>query len=147
MQQIKPEHQGIGVILNPHFWWLKTFNSLSPLCTQTEPEMVQPSISSQGSNSSIQVSWNKPPGNVDNYTVFLEPEGREMKTMNTSVTFDGLSAGRNYSARVVTHSGTRNSSSTFVSNATCKSQTCCFCKEFLIGKSPFFTAPSVPTAM
>lgn len=85
--------------------------------------MVQPSISSQGSNSSIQVSWNKPPGNVDIYTVFLEPEGREMKTMNTSVTFDGLSAGRNYSARVVTHSGPRNSSSTFVSNATCKSQT------------------------
>lgn len=85
--------------------------------------MVQPRISSQGSNSSAQVSWNKPPGNVDHYTVFLEPGGREMKTTDTFVIFDGLSAGRIYSAKVVAHSGTRNSSSAEVSSATCKSQT------------------------
>lgn len=131
-----------GGILNPHVRWLKTFNSLSRFCTQTEPEIVQPSISSQGSNSSIQVSWDKPPGNVDNYTVFLEPGGREMETMATSVTFDGLSAGRIYSAKVVAHSGPRNSSSTDVCNATSKSQTYFYCEEFLTSKSPFFTAPS-----
>lgn len=98
-----------------------------PLCTQTEPEMVQPSISSEGSNSSIQVSWNKPSGNVEYYTVILKPQLSSQEitktTMDTNATFDGLSAGRNYLARVVTHSGFRSSSSTSVSNATCKSQT------------------------
>lgn len=90
--------------------------------------MVQPTISSQGSNSSIQVSWNKPSGNVEYYAVFLElqslPQQQSQNiTMGTTVKFDGLSAGRIYSARVVTHSGPRSSPSTYVSNATCESQT------------------------
>lgn len=89
--------------------------------------MVQPSISSQGSNSSIQVSWTKPSGNVEFYTVFLKPQlssqESHITTNSTFVTFDGLSAGRIYSAAVVTRSGPRNSTFTYVSNATCKSPT------------------------
>lgn len=100
-------------------------NPLFLLRTLTEPETVQPSISSQGSNSSILVSWSKPPGNVEYYTVHLNstspPEERVLSTANTSCLFESLSAGRLYSARVTTYSGPVNASSGFVSNATCKS--------------------------
>lgn len=114
--------------------------------------MVQPTISSQGSNSSIQVSWNKPSGNVEYYAVFLElqlsPQQSQNITMGTTVKFDGLSAGRIYSARVVTHSGPRSSASTYVSNATCESQTFfVFTKIFNHQRSAYFTEPSVTAAM
>ncbi|XP_069577895.1 receptor-type tyrosine-protein phosphatase eta-like [Brachyistius frenatus] len=86
----------------------------------TKPEKVQPSISSQGSNSSVLVSWTKPPGNVEWYKVHLQPNHREVKLNSTSTFFlcEGLSAGRLYSAVVITCSGPFNASSETITNAT-----------------------------
>lgn len=104
--------------------WLKSYFFL---CTLTEPETVQPSISSNGSNSSLLVSWTAPPGNTGHYRVHLNStfpqEDQERIIANTTniYLFENLSAGRLYSARVTTCSGSNNASSGFVYNATCKS--------------------------
>lgn len=86
--------------------------------------MVQPSISSQGSNNSILVSWPKPPGKVEYYMVYLGNIStdlqRQIETTNISVLFGSLSAGRVYFARVIAHSGPFNVSSEEIDNATCK---------------------------
>ncbi|KAL7403339.1 hypothetical protein ABVT39_027926 [Epinephelus coioides] len=94
-------------------------------CTSqyTKPEAVQPSISSQGSNSSILVSWAKPFGNVEHYKVYLNnsftsPEEEKLNSTITSFLFDSLLAGRLYTAVVFTNSGPFNASSEFVTNAT-----------------------------
>ncbi|XP_070827425.1 receptor-type tyrosine-protein phosphatase eta-like [Chaetodon trifascialis] len=90
-------------------------------CTSqyTKPETVQPSISSQGSNSSILVSWTKPPGNVDGYWIHLNTsEPISVRDGNNSWLFENLSAGRLYTAMVTTYSGPFNASSGFMSNAT-----------------------------
>ncbi|KAM6925928.1 receptor-type tyrosine-protein phosphatase eta-like [Lycodopsis pacificus] len=94
-------------------------------CTSqyTEPEAVQPSISSWGSNSSIQVSWNEPLGKVEHYKVYLNStstasEGVMLDSTNTSFLFHDLSAGRVYTAVVTTFSGPFNASSGFITNAT-----------------------------
>ncbi|XP_078024164.1 receptor-type tyrosine-protein phosphatase eta isoform X8 [Epinephelus lanceolatus] len=94
-------------------------------CTSqyTKPEAVQPSISSQGSNSSIRVSWAKPFGNVEHYKVYLNssftsPEEEKLDSTNTSFLFDSLLAGRLYTAVVITNSGPFNASSEFVTSAT-----------------------------
>lgn len=96
-----------------------------PPCTLTVPETVQPSVSSQGSNSSLLVSWSKPPGNVAYYTVHINStttvDERVISPTNASFLFENLSPGIIYSARVTTNSGFSNASSGFVSNATCKS--------------------------
>nr|XP_046249269.1 receptor-type tyrosine-protein phosphatase beta-like isoform X6 [Scatophagus argus] len=88
----------------------------------TQPETVQPNISSQGSNNSILVSWTKPPGKVEYYQVRLNsssrPEEQVVNTNNTHWQFESLSAGRLYSARVITYSGPVNASSKVVTNAT-----------------------------
>ncbi|XP_049928086.1 receptor-type tyrosine-protein phosphatase eta isoform X2 [Epinephelus moara] len=93
-------------------------------CTSqyTKPEAVQPSISSQGSNSSILVSWPKPFGNVEHYKVYLNntftsPEEEKLDSTITFL-FDNLLAGRLYTAVVFTNSGPFNASSEFVTNAT-----------------------------
>ncbi|XP_068169430.1 receptor-type tyrosine-protein phosphatase eta-like [Antennarius striatus] len=89
----------------------------------TKPEMVKPSISSLGSNDSIWVSWNKPPGKVEYYKVHLNNSASMLQekraiTNKTSWLFESLSAGKLYSAMVTTYSGPVSSSSGFVSNAT-----------------------------
>ncbi|XP_029290476.1 receptor-type tyrosine-protein phosphatase eta-like isoform X3 [Cottoperca gobio] len=89
----------------------------------TKPETVQPSISNQGSNSSILVSWTTPPGKVENYKVYLNNistalEEVELDSKNTSFLFEDVSAGRLYTAVVTTFSGPFNASSGVVKNAT-----------------------------
>lgn len=95
------------------------------LRTLTEPEAVQPRVSSQGSNSSVLVSWTKPPGRVESYKVDLNrtPSVFELDCTNTSCLFRDLSAGRLYTAVVTTCSGPFNASSEFITNATCKYNT------------------------
>lgn len=91
---------------------------------------MQPSISSQESNNSVLVSWTKPPGKVENYTVFLknifttEVTEEVLDFSNTSFLFANLSAGMLYRAKVTTFCGPFNASSGFVTNATCKYETC-----------------------
>ncbi|XP_078113681.1 receptor-type tyrosine-protein phosphatase eta-like isoform X1 [Sander vitreus] len=89
-------------------------------CTSqyTKPEAVQPRISSRGSNSSILVSWTKPPGKVERYTVYLNSNSTFLNSTSTSFLFDNLSAGRFYTAMVTTYSGPFNASSEFITNAT-----------------------------
>nr|XP_033940757.1 receptor-type tyrosine-protein phosphatase eta isoform X3 [Pseudochaenichthys georgianus] len=95
-------------------------------CTSqyTKPEAVQPSISSQESNNSVLVSWTKPPGKVENYTVFLknifttEVTEEVLDFSNTSFLFANLSAGMLYRAKVTTFCGPFNASSGFVTTAT-----------------------------
>ncbi|XP_071360006.1 receptor-type tyrosine-protein phosphatase beta isoform X5 [Trachinotus anak] len=89
----------------------------------TKPEAVQPSISSQGSNSSILVSWTKPLGEIEYYKVYLNRtsstlEERMLNSTSTSFLFESLSAGMLYEARVTTFSGPFNASSGFITNAT-----------------------------
>nr|XP_043874906.1 receptor-type tyrosine-protein phosphatase eta-like isoform X6 [Solea senegalensis] len=89
----------------------------------THPESVQTSISSQGSNSSVLVSWSRPAGKVDYFQVYLNstlPNLMEqlLNSTSTSFVFEGLSAGTLYTARVITHSGPLNVSSGFITNAT-----------------------------
>ncbi|TNN87990.1 Receptor-type tyrosine-protein phosphatase eta [Liparis tanakae] len=95
----------------------------STSCTSqyTKPEAVQPHISSLGSNSSILVSWSPPHGNVEFYTVHLNSTPQALRTLNssnTSVLFHDLSAGKLYTAVVITCSGHFNASSEFITNAT-----------------------------
>ncbi|XP_073327843.1 uncharacterized protein [Pagrus major] len=92
-------------------------------CTSqyTKPETVQPSASSQGSNSSILVSWTKPPGRVERYMVRLNgssSQEQNLSSLDTSRLFEGLSAGRLYSVMITTFSGPFNAPSGFVTNAT-----------------------------
>ncbi|XP_034071781.1 receptor-type tyrosine-protein phosphatase eta isoform X8 [Gymnodraco acuticeps] len=95
-------------------------------CTSqyTKPEAVQPSISSQESNNSVLVSWTKPPGKVENYTVFFknifttEVTEEVLDFSHTSFLFANLSAGMLYRAKVTTFCGPFNASSGFVTNAT-----------------------------
>ncbi|XP_028442176.1 receptor-type tyrosine-protein phosphatase eta [Perca flavescens] len=97
-------------------------------CTSqyTKPEAVQPSISSQGSNSSILVSWTTPPGRVEHYIVYLNSSSFSLNSTSTfslnststSFLFGNLRAGRLYTAMVTTYSGPFSASSGFISNAT-----------------------------
>ncbi|XP_050929430.1 receptor-type tyrosine-protein phosphatase eta isoform X11 [Lates calcarifer] len=89
----------------------------------TEPETVQPNISSQGSNSSILVSWTKPPGRVGYYEVYLYNSTSfilkdTLNSSRTSFLFEELSAGIIYKASVSTFSGPFNASSRVVTTAT-----------------------------
>ncbi|XP_054475501.1 tenascin-X-like isoform X1 [Anoplopoma fimbria] len=90
-------------------------------CTSqyTKPEAVQANISSEGSNSSILVSWTKPLGKVERYKVQLNSTSREVVIMDsTNISFANLSAGRLYTAVVTTYSGPFNASSGPITNAT-----------------------------
>ncbi|KAM9351963.1 receptor-type tyrosine-protein phosphatase eta-like [Symphorus nematophorus] len=92
-------------------------------CTSqfTKPESVQAKISSQGSNSSILVSWTPPPGRVEFYEVRLNGTStlsERLGPASTSSLFEGLLAGRLYTAVVTTFSGQFNASSGSTTNAT-----------------------------
>ncbi|XP_061628616.1 receptor-type tyrosine-protein phosphatase eta isoform X1 [Phyllopteryx taeniolatus] len=88
----------------------------------TMPEAVQLGISSQGSNVSVLVSWLRPAGNVESYSVHLNSSSpaqtQPVKSTDNSVLFKGLSAGRLYSAKVTSRSGPFTASSEYVTNAT-----------------------------
>ncbi|XP_026167719.1 receptor-type tyrosine-protein phosphatase eta isoform X3 [Mastacembelus armatus] len=94
-------------------------------CTSqyTYPEIAQPSISNQGSNSSVLVSWTKPLGNVDYYMVLLNRTlsnvtVQTVNSTNTSLLFENLSAGTQYYAMITTFSGPFNASSGFSTTET-----------------------------
>nr|XP_024658928.1 titin isoform X25 [Maylandia zebra] len=91
------------------------------VCTSqyTKPETVQPTISGH-SNSSITVTWMKPKGNVERYSLYLTPNTtiQSLNSLNTSYQFENLSAGRAYSVMLTTISGPFNASSELVTNAT-----------------------------
>uniref|UniRef100_A0A3Q1AWF7 protein-tyrosine-phosphatase n=1 Tax=Amphiprion ocellaris TaxID=80972 RepID=A0A3Q1AWF7_AMPOC len=95
-------------------------------CTSqyTRPEPGQPSISSNGSNSSVLVSWTKPAGNVEFYKVDLNStqgflDGPvQLNSTDTFHRFENLSAGTLYSAVLITCSGPFCASSEYVTNAT-----------------------------
>uniref|UniRef100_A0A3Q3L5T9 protein-tyrosine-phosphatase n=1 Tax=Mastacembelus armatus TaxID=205130 RepID=A0A3Q3L5T9_9TELE len=89
----------------------------------TDPEIAQPSISNQGSNSSVLVSWTKPLGNVDYYMVLLNRTlsnvtVQTVNSTNTSLLFENLSAGTQYYAMITTFSGPFNASSGFSTTET-----------------------------
>ncbi|XP_041852414.1 receptor-type tyrosine-protein phosphatase eta isoform X9 [Melanotaenia boesemani] len=90
----------------------------------TKPETVLPSVSNQGSNSSVLVSWTKPYGNVERYKVHLNSSQivftieKELSPNITSFLFTNLSAGVLYGAILSTCSGPFNQSSDVVINAT-----------------------------
>nr|XP_029134862.1 LOW QUALITY PROTEIN: receptor-type tyrosine-protein phosphatase eta [Labrus bergylta] len=89
----------------------------------TKPEIVWPMISSQGSNSSVRVSWTEPPGRVERFEVKLNgtfgaEKERLLNSSHTFFLFEGLSAGRIYSAMVISVSGPFKEPSGFVTNAT-----------------------------
>ncbi|KAM9807799.1 receptor-type tyrosine-protein phosphatase eta-like [Neosynchiropus ocellatus] len=89
----------------------------------TIPETVEPKISSQGSNSSVLVTWNTPPGGVEYYIVTLNGslmdfEPRRLSNDTQEFLFDSLSAGVLYTVVVTTHSGPSSASSEPVTNAT-----------------------------
>ncbi|XP_024912020.1 receptor-type tyrosine-protein phosphatase eta isoform X1 [Cynoglossus semilaevis] len=89
--------------------------------TFTIPGSVQvSSVSSQGSNSSLLVSWNIPDGNVDMFCVTLNNTFRQvlLNSSNTFHMFEDLSAGTPYTARVLTLAGPLNASSELITNAT-----------------------------
>ncbi|KAF7668966.1 hypothetical protein LDENG_00273380, partial [Lucifuga dentata] len=94
-------------------------------CTSqyTKPESVKPSISSEGSNSSMLLSWMAPSGKVEQYVIHLYNTSSIFRPVqlcanSTSFLFENLLAGRVYTAMVITISGTFNTSSGFVANAT-----------------------------
>ncbi|XP_077451337.1 receptor-type tyrosine-protein phosphatase eta-like [Stigmatopora argus] len=90
----------------------------------TMPEAVRAQMSSQGSNSSILVWWERAAGNVERYSVHLN--GSSVPRLTTvalngsgdSLVFHDLSAGTPYSAVVTSHSGPFNASSELLTNAT-----------------------------
>ncbi|XP_067357782.1 receptor-type tyrosine-protein phosphatase eta [Channa argus] len=101
--------------------WLNYTSTAVTTQNYTMPETVQPSISSQGSNSSILVSWTKPQGNVEMYRVNLNSPFSALYrsvSSNTSILFVNLSAGMLYTAMVTTVSGPFSASSGNVTNAT-----------------------------
>ncbi|KAJ7997630.1 hypothetical protein DPEC_G00214120 [Dallia pectoralis] len=97
------------------------------LSQYTKPERVSPSISNDGSNSSVTVFWSAPPGNVEIYVVTLNDSNYNIRTeyLNSKYNqtylnqpFLNLSAGRLYTAQVTTVSGPFNTTSDPVTNAT-----------------------------
>ncbi|XP_072241597.1 receptor-type tyrosine-protein phosphatase eta [Leuresthes tenuis] len=90
----------------------------------TKPEKVEPSISSQGSNSSVWLSWTKPAGNVELYKLHLNSSSKsfnkviELNSASDSFLLNDLYAGVLYSVMLSTCSGPFNVSSGFVTNAT-----------------------------
>ena len=80
----------------------------------TAPGKVENIVASARSLSSLTVVWGAPSGGVNGYTVTLEgndgahpAEVRDEKT--TKATFNSLSAGTEYTVRVVTLSGDQQS--------------------------------------
>ncbi|XP_039881138.1 receptor-type tyrosine-protein phosphatase eta-like isoform X5 [Simochromis diagramma] len=91
------------------------------VCTSqyTKPETVQPTISGH-SNSSITVTWTKPKGNVEHYSLQLirNTTIQSLNNLTAPYQFQNLSAGRAYSVMLTTISGPFNASSELVTNAT-----------------------------
>lgn len=87
---------------------------------------MQPIVYNVGSNSSINVSWTHPKGNVEKYKLSLNSTLKNVSNMeelgptNNSFSFDNLSAGVIYSVVLTTCSGPFCVSSDFVNNATGK---------------------------
>ncbi|XP_028307374.1 receptor-type tyrosine-protein phosphatase eta isoform X2 [Gouania willdenowi] len=95
----------------------------------TKPETVEPSVSSQKSNSSMLVMWTRPRGSVEFFMVYLNSSSTglnnsvnlssgEVHSNRTSFLFNGLAAGRRYSAVLTTFSGPFSASSAYIDNAT-----------------------------
>ncbi|XP_062407379.1 receptor-type tyrosine-protein phosphatase beta-like [Sardina pilchardus] len=88
----------------------------------TRPNVVQPFISKQSSNS-IRVVWRAPDGNVGSYVVFLNSSSSsnrspELDSSITSYEFQNLAAGKIYTVTVTTRSGNLSEESEPVTNAT-----------------------------
>ena len=80
----------------------------------TEPGEVENIVVSARSPSSLAFGWDAPSGGVKGYTVSLEGDGgahhAEQRDESTrTATFNGLSAGTEYTLRVVTLSGDQQS--------------------------------------
>ncbi|XP_036068490.1 receptor-type tyrosine-protein phosphatase eta isoform X4 [Oryzias melastigma] len=97
------------------------------ICTHqyTKPEKAKPiSVGSDGSNSSIIVTWTKPSGNVEMFKLILNNTDsgfsvtKELNSSTTSFTFDNLIAGTLYSAQLATCSGPFCEDADYVTNAT-----------------------------
>ncbi|CAB1323505.1 unnamed protein product, partial [Coregonus sp. 'balchen'] len=89
----------------------------------TEPESVQPSISNNGTTSTMVVSWAAPPGNVGQYVVHLNSTDQVftpvwLNSNQQTHTFMYLLAGRQYTAVVTTISGPFDETSGPVTTAT-----------------------------
>ena len=88
--------------------------TLVPCIFPTEPGMVENIVVPARSPSSLTFGWDAPSGGVKGYTVTLEgadgahpAEARGESTR--TATFNGLSAGTEYTIRVVTLSGDQHS--------------------------------------
>nr|XP_015193870.1 PREDICTED: receptor-type tyrosine-protein phosphatase eta isoform X1 [Lepisosteus oculatus] len=78
------------------------------------------SVSNNGTNQTIVVTWSPPQGNVENYIVSIRNSSGQVsqKNGNTSVSFEGLKAGTIYNVTVTTISGPFREESDVVQNAT-----------------------------
>lgn len=89
----------------------------------TEPDAVRLSVTNQGSNSSLLVSWSPPLGRLDYYIIHHSspPKMQKLNKSSDHYVLGNLSAGQSYSVQMTVVSGPRNASSEPVTNATCKS--------------------------
>uniref|UniRef100_A0A8C7YC66 protein-tyrosine-phosphatase n=1 Tax=Oryzias sinensis TaxID=183150 RepID=A0A8C7YC66_9TELE len=122
--------RGTNLKYNFYFPQLDTTQSVQKLLhvhceNHLEPEKAKPSsVQSDGSNSSILVSWTFPSGNVEMYRLTLNSTGsgyndtKKLNSNTTSFSFEGLKAGTLYSARLTTCSGPFCEDSDYVTNAT-----------------------------
>ncbi|MEQ2228056.1 hypothetical protein ILYODFUR_004786, partial [Ilyodon furcidens] len=90
----------------------------------TKPEVVKLSISNNGFNNSVLVSWTKPAGNVEMYRLQLNSSStnfsgvEHLNFTSTSFLFTNLSAAVLYSAVMIANSGPFYEPSEMVTNAT-----------------------------
>ncbi|MED6257088.1 hypothetical protein ATANTOWER_009842 [Ataeniobius toweri] len=90
----------------------------------TKPEVVKLSISNNGFNNSVLVSWTKPAGNVEMYRLQLNSSStnfsrvEQLNFTSTSFLFTNLSAAVLYSAVMIANSGPFYEPSEMVTNAT-----------------------------
>ncbi|MEQ2269292.1 hypothetical protein XENORESO_002466 [Xenotaenia resolanae] len=95
----------------------------------TKPEVVKLSISNNGFNNSVLVSWTKPAGNVEVYRLQLNSSSTNLSRVeqlnftSTSFLFTNLSAAVLYSAVMIANSGPFYEPSEMVTNATCEYRT------------------------
>ncbi|XP_076155286.1 receptor-type tyrosine-protein phosphatase beta-like [Alosa pseudoharengus] len=94
-----------------------------PSGSSTGPETVQQLSISEQSNNSITVSWDAPNGHVEFYEVLLNSSGRStssglLDSNTTFYKFQNLTAGKIYTATLITKSGSFSQESEPVTNAT-----------------------------
>ncbi|XP_069481509.1 uncharacterized protein [Ambystoma mexicanum] len=95
------------------------------ISSYTRPERIPPgniTVINNHSTSSLQISWNQPPGIVELYTIAIQGAVNQIQNSTTAqpVTFTSLLPGREYTVAITTASGQYNETSDPVTGVTCK---------------------------